>query len=113
MNASAIDRGFMRSTFYRSYYEDEGSLGTEHCDQFEKPSKQTCVSMKYGSYDKLDADGLICPETRVSGDDIIIGKTSPLPTADDPSMQAMMGRRAQQTKKRQFHCTAFLGERYR
>ena len=99
MNASAIDRGFMRSTFYRSYYEDEGSLGTENQEQFERPSKQTCVSMKYGSYDKLDADGLICPETRVSGDDIIIGKTAPLPTADDPSLQAMWGRRAQQTKR--------------
>eukprot|EP01084_Bolivina_argentea_P022171 41206_1 len=80
MNLSAIDRGFMRSTFYRSYFEDESSLSYELRDSFEKPNKQTCIGLKYGSYDKLDIDGLICPETRVSGDDIIIGKTSPIPT---------------------------------
>ena len=99
MNASAIDRGFMRSTFYRSYYQDEGAQSTELKDQFEKPSRQTCVGLKYGSYDKLDLDGLICPETRVSGDDIIIGKTTPIPQATDPTMQQFSGRRAQQTKR--------------
>ncbi len=87
MNASAIDRGFMRSTFYRSYFEDEASLSYSLRDQFERPNKQTCVALKYGSYDKLDVDGLICPETRVSGDDIIIGKTSPIPHAHNGNDQ--------------------------
>jgi len=99
MNQSSIDRGFMRSTFYRSYFEDEGSQSTELKDQFEKPSRQTCIGLKYGSYDKLDVDGLISPETRVSGDDIIVGKTTPIPQATDPNLQAISGRKAQQTKR--------------
>lgn len=99
MNSSAIDRGFMRSTFYRSYFEDESSLSFELRDSFEKPSRNTCIGMKYGSYDKLDCDGLICPETRVSGDDIIIGKTSPIPLSQDPSIQLLSGRKQQQTKR--------------
>jgi len=36
--------------------------------------------LKHGSYAKLDSDGIVCPGTRVAGDDIIVGKTTP--TAD-------------------------------
>lgn len=69
LSQSAIDRGFFRSVFFRTYDDSvkEGEIFT--IPDFAKTSAK-----KHGEYDKLDIDGLINPGVLVSGDDIIIGK---------------------------------------
>nr|AJQ24545.1 RNA polymerase II subunit 2 [Periglandula ipomoeae] len=78
MNQSSIDRGLFRSLFFRSYSDQEKKVGLNYTEVFEKPFHQSTLRMKYGTYDKLDEDGIVAPGVRVSGEDIIIGKTAPI-----------------------------------
>jgi DNA-directed RNA polymerase II subunit RPB2 len=91
MNQSAIDRGLFRSSYYRCYNDQEksssvGSVGALNSEFFERPAFDNCKGMKTGDYGKLDDDGLVSPGTRVSGDDVLIGKTAPMDAiANTPS----------------------------
>ncbi|KAJ2189536.1 DNA-dependent RNA polymerase II [Coemansia sp. RSA 518] len=79
MNQSSIDRGLFRSLYFRTYMDEEGKKVMGDTSTFEKPTRDTTLRLKHGTYEKLESDGLIAPGTRVTGDDIIIGKTTPIP----------------------------------
>jgi DNA-directed RNA polymerase II subunit RPB2 len=86
MNQSSIDRGLFRSSFTRTY--------NESCaDRFEIPTRANCVGMKHGSYEKLDFDGLTSPGDRVSGGDILIGKTVPYTIPGPDGMHSVVNRK--------------------
>lgn len=95
MNQSSIDRGLFRSLFYRVYSDSEKQIGLTVVEQFEKPIRSDTLRMKHGTYDKLDDDGIVAPGVRISGEDIIIGKTAPL-GADNEEL----GQRTKQHTKR-------------
>lgn len=77
LNQSAIERGFMRSAFFRTYIAEERK-GQAKDEQFEKPDPDITAGIRHGMYNKLDEDGIISPGIRVSGDDILVGKTDEL-----------------------------------
>eukprot|EP01087_Luapelamoeba_hula_P007555 TRINITY_DN1846_c2_g1_i1.p1 TRINITY_DN1846_c2_g1~~TRINITY_DN1846_c2_g1_i1.p1 ORF type:complete len:1191 (-),score=165.77 TRINITY_DN1846_c2_g1_i1:149-3694(-) len=83
MNQSAVDRGLFRSIFYRSYHDQEKKVGQLSNEEFGRPQRDSTISMRHGSYEKIEEDGLVAPGIRVSGDDIIIGKTTSLPSSED------------------------------
>jgi DNA-directed RNA polymerase II subunit RPB2 len=86
MNLSAIDRGLFRSVFYRTYKSEESQDvirgDVEMYEKFEKPNPDEC-RLRNQNYSNLEEDGLVAPGMRVTGDDILIGKTTPVPPKDE------------------------------
>lgn len=73
LNRSSIDRGWQRSTYHRTYRDEE-----KNNQKFTLPNKDSCSGSKRGSYAKLDNDGLVSVGERVSNEDILMGKIVPV-----------------------------------
>lgn len=113
LNQYSVDRGFFRSTFYRTYKAEEKPNvvgGVEHLEVIEQPKPNECIR-KPLNYNHLEEDGIVAPGSRVSGDgsdpfppglmprshsrlDILIGKTEPVVKTDDSERSQFLKRDA-------------------
>jgi len=76
-NKSSIDRGLMRSTFFKTYEAECYQYMGGETDRFEIPSPETKGYKGESYYEKLEPDGLTYPECELSTGDVLVGKTSP------------------------------------
>jgi len=78
VNKSAVDRGLLVTTMYRTYREQNTknhSTGEE--EFFCKPDPLTTRSIKPYNYDKLSPDGFVPEGTKVQAGDVVIGRCMP------------------------------------
>jgi len=79
LSKSSVERGLGRTFFYRIYESESKQYPGGMRDNFEIPNADDNLRGYKGekSYRLLEDDGIIASESRVSGGDILIGKTSP------------------------------------
>ena len=79
INKGSVDRGLFRSTFYRTYRDDEKKIQSSGQDErIMKPVMDITSGIKPGCYDKLESNGFVPLNTYVTSNDIIIGKVYPV-----------------------------------
>jgi len=83
VNKAALDRGLFRSTFFRTYVDQEKEIVRVGglMEQFEIPNRNETKGIQHGNYGKLGPDGIIEPGSRTIENDVIIGKTTPIATS--------------------------------
>ncbi len=87
MNQSAIDRGFFRSIYFKTYVDQEKEIvrsnGSKEMFTMLSTQNKNIKGFSQGNYGKLDKDGIIRPGTKLVDNDIIIGKITPMTGLDE------------------------------
>jgi len=79
-NKGSIDRGLFQATIYHTEKDEDKKIhGDEEIRC--KPDASKTKGMKFGNYDKVNADGVIPENSRVENRDIIIAKVLPIKDA--------------------------------
>jgi len=86
LNKASLERGLFRTTYFRTYSDSEAKVG-QHYEQFcipEEANKNSAATLNVGRrYELLDEDGTVGLGLRVTTNDVIIGKTTPITAAVD------------------------------
>jgi DNA-directed RNA polymerase subunit B len=95
LSKGSIDRGLGRSTYYRPVIAEELRYSGGLVDQICVPDKEVKGYKSEHEYRLLEDDGVIFTESKVSEEDVIVGRTSPprfLSGADEYNLTTNMTR---------------------
>merc|ERR1712157_525926 len=93
LSYASVDRGYQRCIYYRGYRDVE-TKNNDGKEYFEIPDRDITSGIRHSNYQKLDVVGLIEPGCRVSGDDVLIGKTLDIIENDDAPQEAKKYKRS-------------------
>jgi DNA-directed RNA polymerase subunit B' len=77
VNRSAIDRGLARTVMFKTYETEERVYPGGQKDKIEIPGPDVAGYRGEEAYKHLAPDGIVLPESDVSGKVVLVGKTSP------------------------------------
>jgi DNA-directed RNA polymerase subunit B len=108
VNKSAVDRGLVRTAMFKTYEAEERMYPGGQKDKIEVPSAEVAGFRGDEAYKHLAEDGIILPESDVTGKEVLVGKTSPPRFLEEISVFG-----AVEEKKRESSLSLKPGERGR
>ncbi len=77
LNRSSVNRGLSRVAMFKTYETEERLYPGGQKDTIELPTPEVVGFRGEEAYAHLDEDGIVIPESNVSGRNVLVGKTSP------------------------------------